>query len=112
MSKAKEPIYTDADIAQKIKETGLTEWYLEDGWLRRKYTTDGTAMAFESQGTQVTSSAVWEGNTLIVVSKVTAIGVQFTDKMTLSEDGNTLTSAVRIDSAQGGVDLKVVFDRK
>ena len=78
----------------------------------RKYTTDGTAMAFESQGTQVTSSAVWEGNTLIVVSKVTAIGVQFTDKMTLSEDGNTLTSAVRIDSAQGGVDLKVVFDRK
>ena len=48
----------------------------------------------------------------IVVSKVTAIGVQFTDKMTLSGDGNTLTSAVRIDTAQGGVDVTVVFDRK
>src|SRR6185295_18099994 len=35
----------------------------------RKYTTDGTAMSFESQGTQVTSSAVWQDNTLVVVSK-------------------------------------------
>jgi hypothetical protein len=77
----------------------------------RKYTTDGTAMSFESQGAQVDSSAVWQGNTLIIVSKVTAVGVQFTDRMTLSEDGNTLTSAVRIDTAQGGVDVTVVFDR-
>jgi 4a-hydroxytetrahydrobiopterin dehydratase len=41
MSKAKEPTYSDAEIAQKIKDMELTEWYLEDGWLRRKYTTDG-----------------------------------------------------------------------
>ena len=78
----------------------------------RKYTTDGTAMSFESQGTQVTSSAVWQDNALVIVSKVAAIGVQFTDKMTLSADGNTLTSAVRIDTSQGGVDVTVVFDRK
>ena len=78
----------------------------------RKYTTDGTPMSFESQGAQVTSSAVWQDNALIIVSKVTAIGVQFTDKMTLSGDGNTLTSAVRIDTAQGGVDVTVVFDRR
>jgi len=25
----------------KIAEHGLTDWYLEDGWLRRKYNTDG-----------------------------------------------------------------------
>jgi 4a-hydroxytetrahydrobiopterin dehydratase len=41
MSKPKEPTYTDAEIAQKIKEMGLSEWYLDDGWLRRKYITDG-----------------------------------------------------------------------
>ncbi|HWY86080.1 MAG TPA: 4a-hydroxytetrahydrobiopterin dehydratase [Gemmataceae bacterium] len=41
MPKEKEKTYDDAAIAQKIKETGLAEWYLEDGWLRRKYTTDG-----------------------------------------------------------------------
>ncbi len=78
----------------------------------RKYTTDGTVMAFESQGAQVTSSANWRDNALVVVSKVEAIGVQFTDRMTLSADGNTLTSAVRIESAQGGIDITVVFDRK
>jgi 4a-hydroxytetrahydrobiopterin dehydratase len=36
-----ERTYSDAEIAQKLKEHGLTEWYMEDGWLRRKYTTDG-----------------------------------------------------------------------
>jgi hypothetical protein len=78
----------------------------------RKYTTDGTAMTFESQGTQVGSAATWDGAALVVVSKVAAIGVEFTDRMTLSADGNTLTSAVRISSAQGAVDMTVVFDRK
>src|SRR4029078_4851981 len=33
-------VYADADIPAKIAEHGLTGWYLEDGWLRRKYTTD------------------------------------------------------------------------
>jgi 4a-hydroxytetrahydrobiopterin dehydratase len=41
MSKEKEKTYDDNEVARKIKDTGLTEWYLEDGWLRRKYTTDG-----------------------------------------------------------------------
>lgn len=37
----KEPVYSEADIPAKIAELDLTGWYLEDGWLRRKYTTDG-----------------------------------------------------------------------
>src|ERR1700720_1845252 len=41
MAKEKEKTYDGAEVAQKIKEPGLAEWYLEDGWLRRKYTTDG-----------------------------------------------------------------------
>src|SRR3954453_5943822 len=41
MSKEKEKTYSEADITRKIKETGLTDWYLEDGWLRRKFNTDG-----------------------------------------------------------------------
>jgi 4a-hydroxytetrahydrobiopterin dehydratase len=28
-------------IEAKLKETGLDDWYLEDDWLRRKYSTDG-----------------------------------------------------------------------
>jgi 4a-hydroxytetrahydrobiopterin dehydratase len=34
-------VYTAEEVQSKIKEWGLPEWYLEDGWLRRKYNTDG-----------------------------------------------------------------------
>jgi 4a-hydroxytetrahydrobiopterin dehydratase len=33
--------YTDEEVEARIKEQGLDGWYLEDGWLRRKYNTDG-----------------------------------------------------------------------
>jgi 4a-hydroxytetrahydrobiopterin dehydratase len=33
--------YTDEEIAVRIQQDGLSQWYLEDGWLRRKYNTDG-----------------------------------------------------------------------
>jgi hypothetical protein len=78
----------------------------------RKYTTDGTDMTFESSGAVVRGTAVWEGNTLILTSIVDAIGVTFTDRMSISEDGRTLTSAVHIASAQGDLDLVVVFDKQ
>ena len=38
---AKEKTYTEAEIPAQLAERGLTNWYLEDGWLRRKFTTDG-----------------------------------------------------------------------
>src|SRR5262249_34110919 len=41
MSKKKEKIYADAEIPAKLKEHGLDSWYMEEGWLRRKYNTDG-----------------------------------------------------------------------
>ncbi len=53
MSTAKERTYTEAEIAAKLAELGLAGWYLEDGWLRRKYNTDGwpqTLMAVNAIG--------------------------------------------------------------
>jgi len=41
MNTPKERTYNEAEIAEKLREMGLTDWYLEDGWIRRKYTTDG-----------------------------------------------------------------------
>jgi 4a-hydroxytetrahydrobiopterin dehydratase len=38
---SQEKTYTEAEIAAKLSEHGLTGWYLEDGWLRRKFVTDG-----------------------------------------------------------------------
>src|SRR4051794_18809204 len=34
-------VYSDEEVQAKLAGLGLAEWYLEDGWLRRKYTTDG-----------------------------------------------------------------------
>ena len=46
-------VYTEPEIAEKLREPGLTGWYLEEGWLRRKYNTDGwpqTLMAVNAIG--------------------------------------------------------------
>jgi 4a-hydroxytetrahydrobiopterin dehydratase len=53
MSEPKERTYSDAEVQARLQELGLTEWYLEDGWLRRKYNTDGwpqTLMAVNAIG--------------------------------------------------------------
>ncbi len=41
MADEKLHVYSEAEVATKLAEHGLTHWYLEDGWLRRKYNTDG-----------------------------------------------------------------------
>ena len=41
MTQPKERTYTDEEIVAKLEELGLTSWYLEDGWLKRKYVTEG-----------------------------------------------------------------------
>ena len=53
MSEPRERTYSDAEIEAKLQELGLTEWHLEDGWLRRKYNSDGwpqTLMAVNAIG--------------------------------------------------------------
>lgn len=50
---SKERTYSETEIAAKIQELNLAGWYLEDGWLRRKYNTDGwpqTLMAVNAIG--------------------------------------------------------------
>jgi 4a-hydroxytetrahydrobiopterin dehydratase len=53
MSKTTEKVYGEAEIPAKLKEHGLIDWYLEEGWIRRKYNTDGwptTLMATNAIG--------------------------------------------------------------
>jgi 4a-hydroxytetrahydrobiopterin dehydratase len=38
---ADEKTYTEAEIPGKLAAEGLAGWYLEDGWIRRKFTTEG-----------------------------------------------------------------------
>jgi 4a-hydroxytetrahydrobiopterin dehydratase len=41
MSDEKLPVYAEDVIPAKLAEHGLAGWYLEDGWIRRKFTTEG-----------------------------------------------------------------------
>jgi 4a-hydroxytetrahydrobiopterin dehydratase len=41
MAEEKVHVYSEDEMSGKLAEHGLTGWYLEDGWLRRKYTTEG-----------------------------------------------------------------------
>lgn len=49
----KKKTYIEAEVKEKLQEFGLGEWYFEDGWIRRKYNTDGwpqTLMAVNAIG--------------------------------------------------------------
>ena len=41
MDKQDLKVYTEPEVTARIAELKLDGWYLEDGWLRRKYNTDG-----------------------------------------------------------------------
>ncbi len=41
MGEQKERVYGEQEIPARLREAGLEGWYLEDGWLRRKYVTEG-----------------------------------------------------------------------
>lgn len=38
---SQEKVYNEGEIPNRLEEEGLSAWYLEDGWIRRKYNTDG-----------------------------------------------------------------------
>ena len=40
MEQAKERVYSESEIKAKL-ESELPKWFFEDGWLRRKYKTEG-----------------------------------------------------------------------
>jgi 4a-hydroxytetrahydrobiopterin dehydratase len=46
-------VYSPEEIQAKLVELNLTDWYMDDGWLRRKFNTDGwpsTLMAVNTIG--------------------------------------------------------------
>jgi hypothetical protein len=77
----------------------------------RKITTDGQPATLELNGFAAVCSAVWDGKDLVATTNMEGAGLKFTDRMSLSPDGKTLTSKVQISSSQGDGDLTIVFDR-
>jgi hypothetical protein len=81
----------------------------------RRYTTDGKEITYHWMGSDVKSSAHWEGNTIVTVGKLNAGGtdVTITSSLTLSADGMTLTESDKV--AAGGSDiaaLSIIFVKR
>jgi hypothetical protein len=85
---------------------------LGDQTTTRSYKTDGSPMTFTVQGSTVNGSAKWAENVLEIASNVEMLGMTFTDRMTLSADGKTLTSAVLVASPQGNMEITAVFEKQ
>jgi 4a-hydroxytetrahydrobiopterin dehydratase len=96
MSRPKLPTYTDEQIRAKLEE--LPGWYLEDGWLRRQYKTDGwpTTLMLVNQIAFLAEAAWHHPDLSVTWAKVTV------KLKTHSENGITdkdLELARRIDEA-------------
>jgi hypothetical protein len=78
----------------------------------RKLTTDGKPATLELNGYPALCSAVWDGKDIVATTSMESAGLKFTDRMSLSADGKTLTSKVQIASPQGDAQLTIVFDRQ
>jgi hypothetical protein len=77
--------------------------------------TDGKEASYAGMGgTEVKSTAHWDGSALVVDSKTEFQGsaVTLKETYTLSPDGKTLTDVTHIDSSMGSFDTTAVFDKQ
>lgn len=78
------------------------------------YTTDGKECVNTSSMGESKSTVNWEGDALVVVTKMDMQGaeVTMTNKWSLSEDGKTLTVHGHFSSSQGEGDSTIVMDKE
>ena len=78
-------------------------------------TTDGKEITTKGMGdSEVKSTARWDGNTLVVTSKVDFQGSPMTIKTTysLSADGKALSEVTHVETAMGNFDSTSVYDKE
>ena len=76
-----------------------------------KYSTDGKETTNSMMGNEMKSKAVWEGKTLVIASVANMGGVDLKvdSKYSLSDDGKTLTQALKIAAPQGEFEMSIVL---
>ena len=80
----------------------------------RTYTTDGKEISYQANGSDVKAAMTWDGDALQINAKASVQGMDLTitDKVTLGDDGKTMTDTIHIETAQGGIDMILVFDKQ
>ena len=76
------------------------------------YSTDGKETHYDYRGTPVAATSHWDGDTLVIDSKVEAIGATIKAAWKLGEDGKTMTIHTKISTAQGEFEIHSLFEKQ
>ncbi len=76
--------------------------------------TDGKETKSEVRGNELKSVSKWEGDVLVVKSKLNFNGteVELSDRISLSEDKKTMMVQRKIEAPQGTMEQSMVFERQ
>jgi len=101
--------HKDPAIKMVTKQSGAEG----DVTLDLSYATDGTESKNDFMGNTMKSTAKWEGDALIINSKLDFQGTEVVVKETwkLSTDGKTLSTASKISTPQGDFDTASVLEK-
>jgi hypothetical protein len=104
---------THAEPSVTIEDT-QTGTALGDQHDTRTYTTDGKEITYQVNGADVKGTLTWDGDALLINSKASIQGMDFNikDRITLGDDGKTLTDSVHIGTGQGDIELTMVFEKQ
>jgi 4a-hydroxytetrahydrobiopterin dehydratase len=112
--------YPVDEIEPKLKEHGLDDWYYEDGWIRRKFSTDGwptTLMAVNTIGYLCEAayhhadlSVTW-GKLWVKLSTHSSGGITDKDFALARKIEDTVLWRPESDSALEGTPNKFVFSK-
>lgn len=82
-----------------------------DTTINATYTTDGKESKSDYRGMETVSVAKWDGEVLVVNTKVESIGATINGRWQLAGDGKTLTTVTKISTGQGDFEIKSVFEK-
>ncbi len=106
-----EQVVNHADPDVKVKVTQVSQQGEATGELN--YNTEGKEIANQFRGAAMKSVAKWDGDAMLVDSKLDFQGneVTLSDKWELSGDGKTLVINRKINSPQGELEMKLVLSK-
>lgn len=78
-----------------------------------KYTTDGAPFKNELRGGELSGTANWEGNVLVISGKLEIQGmeIKMKQRMTVAEDGKSITSVQQLSTPQGDFEIKSLMEK-
>lgn len=102
--------HQDPDLNDTVNQSGQMGEVTAD----LKYSTDGKETTNTIRGTEIKSTANWEGDELVISGKGSFQGADVTlkDRWSLSPDGKTLTILRHVNSPMGETDQKIVLEKQ